>query len=139
MNIKKLLFGTDSDPNAGLVILRVFVGFAMLYLHGWAKMFGGGLEQVTGFVASLGIPAPATMAFLSAAAESFGAILLALGLLTRPAALILVLNMTVAVIMAHGSDGFAGQELGWLYLVPALFFVLKGAGRWSLDALIDTR
>ena len=137
MNIKKLAFVADSDSNFGLLILRVFIGAALL-THGWGKMFGG-LEKFTGFVASLGVPLPAVAAFLAAFAESFGAILLAIGLLTRPAAFLIVCTMAVAVFGAHGGQGFAEQEPAWLYLVPALFFLLKGAGRWSLDGIVSKK
>ena len=134
MNWKKLVFGADADANVGLLVLRVFIGGALL-THGWGKMFGG-LEQFTGFVASLGVPAPSVMAFLAAFAESFGAILLAIGLLTRPAAFLIVATMAVAVFGAHKGAAFSVQEAAWLYLVPALFFLLKGAGQWSLDAWV---
>ena len=135
MNWKKLVFGADADANVGLLVLRVFIGGALL-THGWGKMFGG-LEQFTGFVASLGVPAPSVMAFLAAFAESFGAILLAIGLLTRPAAFLIVATMAVAVFGAHKGAAFSVQEAAWLYLVPALFFLLKGAGQWSLDRLVS--
>ncbi len=137
MKLNKYLVGTDSDPNVGLVLLRVFLGAALL-THGWGKMFGG-LEPFTGFVASLGVPAPHVMAFLAAFAECFGAMFLIAGLLTRPAAFLIVCTMAVAIGGAHGGQGFAKQELAWLYLVPALFFLLKGAGRWSLDWLVSKK
>ena len=137
MNLKKYLIGADSDSNIGLVILRVFIGGALL-THGWGKMLGG-LEQFTGFVASLGVPAPQVAAFLAAFAESFGAILLAVGLLTRPAAFLIVATMAVAVFGAHKGAAFSVQEAAWLYLVPALFFLLKGAGRWSLDWFVSKK
>ena len=137
MNWKKLVFGADADANVGLLVLRVFIGGALL-THGWGKMFGG-LEQFTGFVASLGVPAPSVMAFLAAFAESFGAILMAIGLLTRPAAFLIVATMAVAVFGAHKGAAFSVQEAAWLYLVPALFFLLKGAGQWSLDRLVSKK
>ena len=137
MNIKKILFGTDSDSNVGLLVLRVFIGGALL-THGWGKMFGG-LEGFTQGVAGMGIPAPQVMAFLAAFAESFGAILLAIGLLTRPAAFLIVVNMSVAICVAHKGAAFSVQEAAWLYLVPALFFLLKGAGRWSADAFVSKK
>ena len=137
MNWKKLVFGADADANVGLLVLRVFIGGALL-THGWGKMFGG-LEQFTGFVASLGVPAPSVMAFLAAFAESFGAILLAIGLLTRPAAFLIVATMAVAVFGAHKGAAFSVQEAAWLYLVPALFFLLMGAGQWSLDRLVSKK
>ncbi|NCA81206.1 MAG: DoxX family protein [Opitutae bacterium] len=137
MNLKKHLFGAGSDSNVGLLILRVFIGGALL-THGWGKMFGG-LDGFTQGVAGMGIPLPQVSAFLAAFAESFGAILLALGLLTRPAAFLIAATMAVAVFVAHGGQPFSAQETAWLYLVPALFFLLKGAGRWSLDALVSQK
>ena len=134
MKYLKLAFHTGADANAGLLILRVFIGAALL-THGWGKMFGG-LEQFTGFVASLGVPAPQVMAFLAAFAESFGAILLAVGLLTRPAAFLIVCTMAVAIGGAHKGQPFAVQEAAWLYFFPALLFLLKGAGKWSLDWIL---
>ena len=135
MNWKNIVFGADADANVGLLLLRVFIGGALL-THGWGKMFGG-LEQFTGFVASLGVPAPHVMAFLAAFAECFGSMFLIAGLLTRPAAFLIVCTMAVAIFGAHGGQGFAKQEAAWLYLVPALFFLLKGAGRWSLDRIVS--
>lgn len=126
MNIKKILIGADSDPNVGLLILRVFTGAALL-THGWGKMFGG----LGGFIENVG-----KMGFLAAFAESFGAILLAIGLLTRPAAFLIAATMAGAALKVHGGQGFSGQEMAWLYFFPALFFLLKGAGKWSVDALI---
>jgi putative oxidoreductase len=137
MNVKKILFSTPMDANPGTLILRLFIGAAMM-THGFPKLFGG-LEKFTGFVESLGVPAPQVMAFLAAFAESFGALLLLLGLLTRPAAFLIACTMAVAALGAHGADGFAKQELAWLYFAPCLFFMLKGAGKWSLDALISRK
>jgi len=134
MKMKPILFGTTPDANAGTVILRLFIGAGMM-THGFPKLFGG-LEKFTEYVASLGVPAPGVMAFLAAFSESVGALLLLLGLLTRPAAFLIACTMAVAALGAHGSEGFSEQELAWLYFVPCLFFILKGAGKWSLDALI---
>ncbi|MGD9781354.1 MAG: DoxX family protein [Kiritimatiellia bacterium] len=133
MNLKKLAFGDVSDSNAGLPILRVFIGAALL-THGWGKMFGGLGGFIDG-VAQMGFPAPTLMGFLAAFAESIGAILLAAGLLTRPAAFLIAATMAGAALKVHAGQGFAAQEMAWLYFVPALFFLLKGAGKWSLDAL----
>jgi putative oxidoreductase len=134
MNLKKILVGADTDANVGLLILRVFIGGALL-THGWGKMFGGLGGFIDG-VAKMGFPAPTLLGFLAAFAESIGAILLAVGLLTRPAAFLIAATMAGAAIKVHGGQGFGEQEMAWLYFVPALFFLLKGAGQWSLDALV---
>lgn len=137
MKTKQIFFGTSSDANIGILILRVFIGAALM-THGYGKMFGN-LAGFTENVAKMGIPLPHIMAFLAAFSESFGALLLAIGLLTRPAAFLIVCTMTVAIFGVHGADGFAKQELAWLYLVPALMFLLKGAGKWSVDFLLTRK
>ena len=137
MKIKQILFGTTPDANIGIVILRVFIGAALM-THGCAKLFGG-MEKFTGFVTSLGVPAPHVMAYLAALSESLGALLLAIGLLTRPAAFMILCTMSVAIFGALGDQPFAKQELAWLYLIPALMFLLKGAGKWSLDFFISRK
>ena len=137
MKIKQILFGTTPDANIGILILRVFVGAALM-THGCAKLFGG-MEKFTGFVTSIGVPAPHVMAWLAALSEGLGALLLAIGLLTRPAAFMIICTMGVAVFGALGGQPFAKQELAWLYLIPALMFLLKGAGKWSVDFLISRK
>ena len=137
MKIKQILFGTTPDANIGILILRVFLGAALM-THGIPKMFGG-LSGFTEGVAGMGIPFPQVLAFLAAFAESFGALFLLLGLLTRPMAFMIVCTMGVAVFSAHGGQPFAKQEMAWLYLVPALMFMLKGSGKWSLDFLLSRK
>ena len=137
MKVKQILFGTTPDANIGILLLRVFTGAALM-THGIAKM-AGGMEKFTGFVASLGVPAPHVMAFLAAFSESFGAAFLAVGLLTRPAAFMIICTMSVAIFGALGGQPFAKQELAWLYFFPALMFLLKGAGRWSIDFMVTEK
>ena len=134
MNIRKYLIGADADANLGLVALRVFTGLALL-THGWDKLFGG-LGAFIETVAKMGFPAPAVLGFLAAVAESIGAILLAVGLMTRPAAFLIAATMAGAALKVHAGQGFSGQEMAWLYFFPAVFFLLKGAGKWSLDRLL---
>jgi putative oxidoreductase len=45
----------------------------------------------------------------------------------------------VAIFGAHGGQPFADQEMAWLYFMPAVLFLLKGAGKWSLDFLISRK
>lgn len=137
MKCTKYVFGTDGDANVGLLLLRVFIGAALL-THGWGKMIGGLGGFIEG-VAKMGFPAPTALGFLAAFAESFGAILLAVGLLTRPAAFLIVATMAGAALKVHGGQSFGEQEMAWLYFFPALLFLFKGAGKWSLDAIVSKK
>jgi putative oxidoreductase len=119
----------------GRVLLRVVTGFLLFWLHGINK-----LPPSDGFidrVGQLGAPAPELFAWLAAAAEVGGALLVAVGLLTRPAALYVTLHFVIVVLVAHAGDALGDRELPMLFLTIYAFFALAGAGRYSVDALIS--
>lgn len=120
-----------------ILMLRVFIGLTMAFSHGLGKvpppdMLVSGLE-------SMGFPMPLFFAWAASLAEFAGGILLALGLLTRPAALSMTITMAVAAFVAHAADPFAKKEMALLYLVTSAFICLVGAGKISLDSLLFKR
>lgn len=138
---KRILFGgapTDSPAlDWGLLLLRVIAGLALAYAHGLGKFPPS--EGFVTRVGTMGLPAPELFSWLAATAELGGGVLLALGLLTRPAALLVLGNMSVVVLLAHAGDSFGDREKAVLFGAVALFYLLVGAGRYSLDALIRRR
>jgi putative oxidoreductase len=128
--------GADAIADAGLLVLRLFAGLALALAHGIDK-----LPPSEGFVGMVGqtLPVPIVFAWLSGFAETFGGLLLAIGLFTRPAALFVLLNMTGAMIVAHLDDPFLRMEKPLLFGFVALCFLLTGAGRFSIDGLIRGR
>lgn len=134
---RSLVFGTPTlgaTGDLGLMLFRVFAGLALALSHGLGKLPPA--EGFVGMVEGFGLPMPQVLAWLSALAETAGGILLALGLLTRPAALFIVINMSVALIFAHAGDPFGDRELPLMFGVAALMFLLAGPGRYSVDAVI---
>jgi len=137
--IRDFLFGS-ADGNRfyasfGLLLLRLFAGLGMAFGHGLGK-----LPPSPGFIegiAKMGFAWPEGFAWIAALSEFAGGLLIALGLLTRPAALLLAITMYVAAFMKHAEDPFSSQEKAMLYGVIALFLLLRGAGRYSVDALIQ--
>ncbi len=85
----------------------------------------------------MGFPAPLVFAWLSTFAEFFCALLLVIGLATRPAAVFVAINMAVAAFIRQAGDPFGEIELALAYLVVAIAFVLTGAGRYYIDTLIS--
>lgn len=118
----------------GLLLLRVIAGLALALAHGMGKVPPS--ERFIGRVAEMGLPGPELFAWLAATAEFGGGILLALGLLTRPAALLICGTMLVVALLAHAGDPFGDREKAVLFGAIALLYLLAGAGRYSLDALI---
>ncbi len=135
--MKKLRDASRALTPYGLTILRLAVGFIMAF-HGWTKVADfSGWEQN---VARLGIPAPQLFAALSAAAELGGGLALMLGFLTPIAALGIFINMLVAIFAVHAPNGLDAQRGGYEYplliAAVALFYLVRGAGPFSLDRLI---
>ena len=124
----------------GLLVLRATVGFVMA-VHGWMKLADFDAWQAN--IASMGLPAPGVLAALSMAGELGGGILLMLGLFTPIAALAILVNMIVAVVKVHLPNGLMAQEGGFEYPlvlgVVALYFMVHGGGRLSLDHLLFGR
>lgn len=116
-----------------LLMLRLVLGVIMV-AHGYPKVFGG-MQKHISLVSSLGLPW--WWAYLSAAAEFVGGLLVIAGLLTRFAALAICINMVVAVSKVHWAKGFFVREGGYEFAlaVATMAFVLifLGSGPISLD------
>jgi uncharacterized membrane protein YphA (DoxX/SURF4 family) len=96
-------------------------------------------EGFVGHIGGLGFPVPEAFAWMSGFAEFGGGLLLAIGLLTRPAALLVAVHFVIVTFLAHAGDPFGRRELPLFFLVAALLFVFTGAGRYSADAAVQGR
>ena len=114
-------------------VLRVVAGLALV-THGAGKItnpFGA-----VGMVEGLGFYPGWFWSPLLAATEFFGGILVALGLLTRPASIaaMIVLLVTVWFHWVVKAEGFFGAEKSILWAAIFLFFAIRGGNRHSVDA-----
>jgi putative oxidoreductase len=119
-------------------IARIVIGF-LFSLHGFQKLFGafGGLGG-KGARAEL-----FSLMWTAGVLETFGGILLAVGLFTRPVAFVLAGQMAVAYFKQHAPNSFwpivnAG-ELAALYCFVFLWFSAAGAGPLSADRLLGKK
>jgi len=119
----------------GKLVLRVSLGGLML-LHGIGKI-SSGAAPVLGLMANTGLP-PA-LGYLVYIGEVLAPLLLIVGFWTRPAALIVAINMVVAVLLVHtgqllelGKSGGWALELQGMFFFAAIAVALLGAGRFSL-------
>lgn len=121
-------------PDAGLFALRVFAGLALALAHGTGKLPPS--DAFVAGVGEMGFPAPHVFAWAAGLSESVGGMLLAVGLVARPAAGFILATMLVAAFVKQAGDPFLERELAMLYAAVALMFLAAGPGRYSLDGLI---
>lgn len=140
MTARSLVFGSgDTSPatDLGLLVLRLGAGLTLAFAHGLGK-----LPPSAGFVegtAEMGFPVPTLFAWAAALSEFAGGLLVAVGLLTRPAALFVVITMAVAAFVRHAGDPFSDVERALLFLVAFLAILLAGAGRYAVDRFFAPR
>ena len=127
-----------SHDDGGKLVLRVVLGVLVLF-HGISKVIGGP-AFVIGVASKAGLPG--AFGYLVYVGEVLGPLLLILGLWTRLGALIVIVNMLVAVGLVHMSQLFTmaptggyGLELQAMYLFSAIAVALLGAGRYSIGGI----
>ena len=141
----------DTDPrNTAALVARVFLGIVILP-HGLQKllgMFGGyGFSASVEFFSGMGIPS--AIGALIVLGESFGALFLILGLLSRISAAGIGIIMLGAILTVHGQNGFfmnwfgtqagEGYEYHLLALGLSASLVISGGGMLSLDSYAADR
>ncbi|MGP4845400.1 DoxX family protein [Marinobacter sp. 1Y8] len=125
------------NADLGKLIVRLTLGGLLLF-HGVSKLFNG-----IGFIESQLIShgLPAVLAYGVYVGEVIAPLMLILGYQTKIGALIVVVNMVVAIALVHanqlmslaGNGGWA-LELQGFFLFIALAVVFLGPGRYKLHS-----
>lgn len=138
----KALLQKLSASQSGYAALALRIPAGIIFIaHGAQKLFGWfggyGLEGTGQWMGSIGLEPGYFMALLAGSAEFFGGLFLLLGLLTRPAALVLSVTMLVAIFAVHFANGLFmsnnGYEFGLALLAISVSLVFSGAGKLALD------
>ncbi|WP_395505659.1 DoxX family protein [Ectopseudomonas hydrolytica] len=134
---------TATQAGFGITILRIVAGITFA-AHGAQKLFGWfggyGLDGVAQWMESIGLTPGYLMALGAGSAEFFGGVALIIGLLVRPAAVVLAVTMLVAIFTVHFANGFFmsnnGYEFALALLAISVALVFEGAGELSVDGKI---
>ncbi len=137
-----LAMGRTGRPHAGMLLLRLGVGLGLAW-HGYRTLSGSvdGEPAMRAFIdgpvaGTLGLPFPDFFGYLAKGGELVGGLLVAVGLLTRPALLLLTAVMAVAAFGVHAGAPLGERELALWYLLGCVVVLWTGPGRFSLDGLL---
>lgn len=126
----------SGNIDIALLILRVVIGVLML-IHGVPKLLALFSGEPIQFPALIGTPALSLS--LAVFAEVICSVLIIFGIGTRLATIPLIITMLIAVLLVHGADPFAKQEMGIHYLVAYVVLLITGSGRYSVDQVLNSR
>lgn len=151
MDAQPIVCSTCSPKSCQPLPLRILLGIGFL-VHGAPKLFSAAEHAgFAGMLQQLGIPAAGFMAWVVGFVEFFGGIALIVGIFTVEAALLLSINMIVAMFKVHMAQGFnflnitgvtasgtpqfgmPGAEVNLLYLAGLIALFIGGAGPLSVD------
>ncbi len=129
--------------NLGLLVVRLVLGLLFVG-HGSQKLFGAfgghGIAGTAGFFESLGLRPGRQAAIAAGLSELLGGALLALGLLTPLAAVLITAPMVTAILTVHGAKGVwntgGGYEFNLTIIAVVFALAAVGAGAWSLDHVL---
>ena len=134
-----------SDASAALILIRLVVG--AVFLSEGLQKFLYPAELGVGRFVKIGIPLPGVMAPFVGVFETGCGVLILLGLLTRLAAIPMIIDMVVAIsstkIPILRQKGFWAMaheaRVDWSMILGSIFLLLMGAGAWSLDCWLASR
>ena len=146
MDLVWLLTGSLFPGALDLALLagRVAIGVCFV-IHALGKLGlvgTGNMQGFTDWLRSLGVPMPELNARMAMLSELGGGSALALGLLARPACLVLIGTMLIAGLMGHKGAGYLitnnppGAEYTINLAVICAMFFLLGPGAYSIDAVL---
>ena len=123
---------TDGLFNLGTFLLRTCLGILMFVNHGLPKIFHFS-EFEKGFYNFLHLGSNLSL-ILSIIAEVFASALLVLGLFSRIAIILLLIDLGVAIFLVHSGQPVIRYEAAVLFFSGFLMILLIGPGKFSVDA-----
>jgi putative oxidoreductase len=132
----------QSDLSATTMLIRLMVG-AVFLSEGIQKFLFPAIRGAGRFE-KIGLPLPEFLGSFVGGFEVLCGVLILIGLLTRLAAIPTLIIMLVAIITTKAdvlqNQGFwemmHGSRTDWSMLLGSIFLIVKGGGKWSVDALM---
>lgn len=121
------------------LVVRITVGL-MIFYHGYVKVTTATHAGLAGYFAKLGLEPAGLWAYFIPFNETVGALLIVFGLFTRPAAVIMIIEFIVLILVVHAPRGYGmavnGIEFPLMWMLMLVAIALRGGGPYSLDRKI---
>jgi putative oxidoreductase len=123
----------ERNRDWGIFLLRLFIGLRLIYgvqdnVLSWEHMI-----RFRDFLQQFHFPIPLVCAVVSVYVQLITGIMLILGWKIRYAAILLIINFLVALIMVHRNQPIEAMTAPMAILFSAILFLFQGAGRISVD------
>jgi putative oxidoreductase len=135
-----MTFGSERVRDEVLLVARILL-IVLFLVFGWSKLTG--YAGTVGYMTQVGAPMPSVAALVAIVAEAFVALAVALGVWTRPLALLLALYTLGTGLIGHPfwtMEGAAryGNAINFYKNISIiggfLLLYVTGPGRYSIDA-----
>lgn len=134
-----LLPGLARFGDAALLLLRWVTGAFLVYQSHDNILSAARMDEFVSFLEAHHFPLPEMLAPLCVYAQFGCGLAFILGLLTRWAGLVTTFVFIIACYMVHWPMDFPGWWPALILVFLGLLFATLGAGRYSLDALLERR
>lgn len=129
----------ERHREAGALVLRLFVAFVLVYGTADNVLSADRMLEFRDFLAERGTPLPLVSAYLSVYAQFACGLLIAVGLATRPAALVMAINFVCAYAIAHLGQPVEANWAPVLMFAASAFLLVHGPGALSADEALRRR
>ena len=134
--MRKFLYlgGAQRFGDFALLLMRLFVGLFLIW-GVWDNVTDAGrMREFAEFLGKHGFMSPRLLAPVSVYAQLVIGVAFILGLLTRWAGILCIINFAIAIIMVDQAGGIRAMFPSGCLIAIGLYLATHGAGRFSLDA-----
>ncbi|MEJ8801620.1 DoxX family protein [Pontibacter sp. H249] len=123
----------------GTLFIRFAIGVFIIYgvqdnVFNWERML-----EFRDFLETRGVPFPLLAAHVSVYVQFICGLLLLLGLAVRWVGILLIINFTAAILIAHIGQSFQQYYPAAQLIAVGFYFLFNGAGPVSIDAYLNRK
>ncbi|MGI8600532.1 MAG: DoxX family protein [Chitinophagaceae bacterium] len=123
----------NRNKDLGVLFFRLFIGIRLVYgvldnVFVWNHMI-----LFSDFLKQSGFPLPLASAIVSVYAQLIAGLMILVGWKIRIAALLMIINFLIAVLMVHLGQSFEQMTPALAMLFSNVLFLFYGAGKYAFD------